>query len=147
MASRLAPLEEMTRAPSSLCLPDKDTFMRAVKPNVSIRELLEKAVSNMTTAALYEKRQNPKPWDHVLMPFLTQSDQANPFMLVIGENYLDEVQKHAYYYSTILGKKCWYLCNESAPMACMLSMLSLSSGIPKDVLQKFSNTSAFLCRV
>ena len=109
--------------------------MRAVPPNVSIRELLKEAFSKMTTAASYGGQQEVEPFDSAFMNLLTQSDQPNPFLLVVGENYLDEIQQHAYYYSAKLGKRCWYLCLESTPMTCVLSTLSLSSGIPIEVLQ------------
>jgi hypothetical protein len=108
--------------------------MRAVPLNVSIRELLERAVSEMTSAASCKRRPELESFDSAFMELLTQSDQANPFLLVVGENYLNEVQQHAYYYSCVLGKRCWYLSIESSPMNSLLSMLALSSGIPIEVL-------------
>jgi len=99
--------------------------------NVSIRELLDRAVSQMTSTASYDRRQVPHPWPFTFMDLLTSSDHPHPFMLIVGENHIDEVHKYAYYYSSLLRKRCWYLCLESTPMASMLSMLSLASGVPR----------------
>ena len=69
------------------------------------------------------------------MGFLTSNARPNQFMLVVGENSADEIQKYCYYYATKLRKKCWYLCIESTPMFNVLSMLSLASGVPRqDIL-------------
>ena len=68
------------------------------------------------------------------MDFLASKARPNQLLLVVGENYLDEVQRYAYYYATKLKKRCWYLCLESTPLLSVLSMLSLTSGIPREDL-------------
>jgi hypothetical protein len=68
------------------------------------------------------------------MDFLTSKARPNHLLLVVGENYLDEVQRYAYYYVTKLKKKCWYLCLDSTPLLNVLSMLKLASGIPLENL-------------
>jgi replicative DNA helicase len=105
----------------------------AIIPNVSMRELVEQAVSQMTSCPSYSERPKAKPWDFAFMDFLTSNARPNQLMLVVGESYLDEVQKYAYYYATKLKKKCWYI-SESTPMPHVLSMLSLASGIPREDL-------------
>jgi hypothetical protein len=103
--------------------------MPDLPPNVSMRDLLDQTVSKMATAISDDALQDPRPWDCAFMSFLTANARPNQFMLVLGENYLDEVQKYAYYYATKLRKKCWLLSCESTPMLNVLSMLALASGI------------------
>ena len=96
-----------------------------------MRELLEQAVSQMTSTTSYDSRLKVEPWDYSIMEPLTQTGQPNSFLLIVGEDYLNEVQRHACYYAAKQRKRCWYLCLESTPMLNMLSMLNLASGVPR----------------
>lgn len=109
----------------------EDKYMPDLPANVSIQELINEAVSKMTSATSDDSRQDPRPWDCAFMEFLTANAWPNPFNLIVGENYIGEVQKHAYYYSSVLGRKCWYICLGSTPMLNLLSMLNLASGVPR----------------
>ena len=111
--------------------------MYKLPPNVTMRELLTQAVSRMTSATSYDPLDKVERWDGAFMEFMTSSGYINPFMLIVGESYLDEIQKYAYYYATKLKKKCWYLCLETEPMPNVLSMLNLASGIPLEDLLSF----------
>ena len=68
------------------------------------------------------------------MDFLTSKARPNQLLLVVGENYLDEVQRYAYYYAAKLKKRCWYISLDSTPLLNVLSMLSFASGIPREDL-------------
>jgi len=68
------------------------------------------------------------------MEFVTAADTPNPSMLIVGEDYHDQVRRHAYYFTAKLGMKCAYICLESEPMLNVRSMLSLATGIPEKVL-------------
>jgi hypothetical protein len=74
------------------------------------------------------------PWDCALMEFMTSAYRSNPSMLIVGEDYLDQVLRHAYYFTAKLGMKCAYLCLESDPVRNVRSMLSLATGISHKVL-------------
>ncbi len=99
-----------------------------------MRELVDQAVSQMTSNPSYDVRPTAKPWDCAFMDFLTSNARQNQLMLVVGENHLDEVQRYAYYYATKSKKRCWYLCLQSTPILNVLSMLSLASGIQREDL-------------
>ena len=89
---------ESTSNLSSSIFVREDRRVSSLPPNVSMRELLEQAVSQMTSTTSYDSRLKVEPWDYSIMEPLTQTNQPNPFLLIVGEEYLDEVQRHAYYY-------------------------------------------------
>jgi len=68
------------------------------------------------------------------MEFVTAADRPNPSMLIVGEDYPNQVLRHAYYFTAKLGKRCAYICLESEPLLNVRSMLSLATGIPEKVL-------------
>src|SRR5271157_3803230 len=102
--------------------------MASLPPFVTAGDLLNQVVDALQVKS--EESRLEKPCDCEYMRLLTDANILHPLQLVNGAGYLDWVNKYAYYYSMGLGMKTAVVCLESKPLSCMLSLISMGSGIP-----------------
>jgi hypothetical protein len=103
--------------------------MATLPPFVTARDLLNQIVDSLQLKP--EESRLEQQCDCEYMRLLTDATNPYPLHLVNGADYLGWVRKYSYYYSVGLGMKTAVVCLESKPLANVVSLLSLASGIPQ----------------